>query len=562
MTPRDVQRLARAFEHSAAGIALQSPQGRWLDVNPAFCRMVGYEREALLDKSFTDITHPDDRSRSLGQLERLNRGEIASFRFDKRYIHADGRDVWVRLDVSMVRDEQDRPELIITQVHDITASRQIRDQLTESEARLRSIIRSMAEGVIVVEADGSFSLGNERAAEILGLEGRPLEGMVLADFMHLCTRPDGRAMPVTEYPVWRTLVSGEPQREIVMGVERPDGRAVWVEISTEPVGTEDDGEVRSVVATFSDVTERMHTERALQESEERLSLAVDGAKLGMWDWHLDTGEFSFNRIALVMLGYEAGDVANDVESVRALAHPSDEARLVKQMEAHLAGHLQAFEVDVRMGRKSGGFVWTNMRGRVTRRDARGRPLRVTGMLIDISQRKELERQLHELATTDSLTGLLNRRAGTDKLTAEIERARRAGSALSLVLLDIDHFKQVNDHFGHDVGDRVLREVADLLRARIRKTDAAARWGGEEFALILPETGLDGADRFAGELLARMRGIRTPDGAPLSASFGVVALDADESASALVKRADRLMYRAKHAGRGRVEREPQTRARAS
>jgi len=187
---------------------------------------------------------------------------------------------------------------------------------------------------------------------------------------------------------------------------------------------------------------------------------------------------------------------------------------------------------------------------------------VTGMLIDISQRKELERQLHELATTDSLTGLLNRRAGTDKLTAEIERARRAGSALSLVLLDIDHFKQVNDHFGHDVGDRVLREVADLLRARIRKTDAAARWGGEEFALILPETGLDGADRFAGELLARMRGIRTPDGAPLSASFGVVALDADESASALVKRADRLMYRAKHAGRGRVEREPQTRARAS
>ena len=104
----------------------------------------------------------------------------------------------------------------------------------------------------------------------------------------------------------------------------------------------------------------------------------------------------------------------------------------------------------------------------------------------------------------------------------------------------------------DVGDKVLADLAGLLRERLRRTDTAARWGGEEFAVILPETDCAGGRRFAGELLARMDEIKTPDGKGISASFGVVDYRGDESASELVKRADRLMYRAKQAGRARVE----------
>ena len=307
-----------------------------------------------------------------------------------------------------------------------------------------------------------------------------------------------------------------------------------------------------MVATFSDITQRIETERALRESEERLSLAVEGARLGMWDWQLDTRELTFNDIAACMLDYSDEDVATSVKSVLALAHPDDEKRLINEMEAHLAGSLPLFEADVRMRRKGGGYVWTNMRGRVTKRDSRDKPLRVTGMLIDISRRKELEAELERLATTDELTGLFNRRYGIDAVKNEIARAQRSGRPLALILLDIDHFKGVNDRFGHDVGDKVLADLARLLRERLRRTDTAARWGGEEFAVILPETDCAGGRRFAGELLARMDEIKTPDGKGISGSFGVVDYRGDESASELVKRADRLMYRAKQAGRARVE----------
>jgi len=554
MTAGEIGRLARAFEHSAAGIALQSPDGVWLEVNPAFCALVGYSRDELIGNRFTEITHAEDVERSLEQLSRLNSKEISSFRFDKRYLHANGREVWVRLDVSMVLDDQGRSELIIVHANDITASRQIREQLSENEARLSSIIRSMAEGVVAIEKDGSISVANQRAAEILGAALHALESLSLSDFESDCMRLDGSPMPFEEFPACVTLETGRPQREVVMGLERPDGQEVWIEISTEPVRAEGTDELLAVVATFSDITDRIRTDRALRESEERLTLAVDGAKLGMWDWHLDTRKLRFNAIAERLLGYQKNEVASNIKSVRALVHPDDESVLVDEMEAHLAGTDMFFETDVRMRRKSGDYVWANIRGRVTERDKNGAPGRVTGMLIDISERKALEARLNELATTDELTGLFNRRHGTEVLQQEIARSKRTGGSFGLILLDIDHFKQVNDRFGHDVGDTVLENVAELLRARLRETDAASRWGGEEFAIILPSTDREGGRAFASELLDKMRDIRTPDGNAITASFGVVDYRGDESASELIKRADRLMYKAKHEGRSRVETE--------
>jgi len=540
------------FEHSGGGIALQSPDGVWEEVNPAFCAMLGYSRNELVGRSFTEITHPDDIEPSLEQLRRLNDKEIDSLNFDKRYLHATGHEVWVRLDVSMVLDSAERPELIIIQAHEITTSRQVREQLAENEARLDSVIRSMAEGLIVVDPDGRFSVANQRAAEILGAVPQALESLSLEDFDSDCWRLDGTPMTSEEFPASVTLATGHPQREVVMGLERPDGRQVWIEISTEPVYKDESERIQAVVATFSDITQRIETEHALRESQERLSLAIEGAKLGMWDWNLEAHDLSFNKIAARILGYRENEIASDVSSVRALTHPEDDAHLVDEMEAHLAGTRPFFEADVRMRRKSGGYIWTNMRGRVTERDSRDKPLRVTGMLMDISRRKELEAELERLATTDELTGLFNRRYGIDAVKNEIARAQRSGRPLSLILLDIDHFKGVNDRFGHDVGDKVLGDLAGLLRERLRRTDTAARWGGEEFAVILPETDCADGRRFAGELLARMEEIKTPDGEGISASFGVVDYRGDESASELVKRADRLMYRAKQAGRARVE----------
>jgi diguanylate cyclase (GGDEF)-like protein len=150
-----------------------------------------------------------------------------------------------------------------------------------------------------------------------------------------------------------------------------------------------------------------------------------------------------------------------------------------------------------------------------------------------------------------LTGAFNRRHGQEWLEAAVQTAQRLNHALGFVLLDIDHFKQVNDRFGHDAGDDVLQALAGLLRKRIRRTDAVARWGGEEFAVVLPGTDENGTRRFAEELLTAIRELSTPDGRPITASLGAVVFQSGESAGELVKRADRLMYRAKQSGRDRV-----------
>jgi diguanylate cyclase (GGDEF)-like protein len=169
-------------------------------------------------------------------------------------------------------------------------------------------------------------------------------------------------------------------------------------------------------------------------------------------------------------------------------------------------------------------------------------------------------RLHDIvqfqAITDELTGLVNRRRFLDALRSEITRGQRLGGPLSVVLADLDGFKLVNDRFGHHAGDEVLIAFADLLRAHGRDMDVAARLGGEEFAILLPETGLDGARAVADRLRGSLAGLRIPLGVgesvTVTASFGVAELAESQSVDGLLRAADSALYRAKEHGKNRVE----------
>ncbi|MCU7376227.1 GGDEF domain-containing protein [Paucibacter sp. O1-1] len=162
-----------------------------------------------------------------------------------------------------------------------------------------------------------------------------------------------------------------------------------------------------------------------------------------------------------------------------------------------------------------------------------------------------EAEILVLSLTDALTGVGNRRMLDEVLAREVERSRRTGDVLSLTILDIDHFKRVNDRWGHDTGDRVLRETGAVLLHTMRLADIATRMGGEEFVLVLPGTDLDEAlicaERLRGAMATHDFGLA----APVTASFGVAALTPGESGPALLARADSGLYRAKQEGRNRV-----------
>ena len=185
-------------------------------------------------------------------------------------------------------------------------------------------------------------------------------------------------------------------------------------------------------------------------------------------------------------------------------------------------------------------------------DSARQELEATRTQLSVMQ-TELERAQQQ-AVSDPLTGLPNRRALDGVLSREIARARRHKTQLCVALLDIDHFKKINDTHGHDIGDRALQHLADTIRAAVRETDVLARLGGEEFVLVLPDTPLVGAEFTMNRLL------RTAQGTPLAVndkqvvvafSAGLAQWQGDESPEQIVKRADTAMYQAKSSGRGRV-----------
>jgi len=175
-----------------------------------------------------------------------------------------------------------------------------------------------------------------------------------------------------------------------------------------------------------------------------------------------------------------------------------------------------------------------------------RELARTNRKLEIS-----EQEIRQLSLTDALTGVGNRRRLDEALIMEVERSARYHAALSLMVLDIDHFKRVNDSWGHETGDRILKETGAVLRKMARGTDIATRMGGEEFVVLLPETDLEAAlicaERFRSALEARDCGLP----APVTSSFGVACLQSGESGASLLARADAALYAAKQAGRNRV-----------
>ena len=173
---------------------------------------------------------------------------------------------------------------------------------------------------------------------------------------------------------------------------------------------------------------------------------------------------------------------------------------------------------------------------------------LVGFGVDLSERRRLELELERQASHDRLTGLYNRWKFEEALNLETERARRYGTEFSLVMFDIDRFKEVNDTYGHDVGDAVLRKMAAVVGQQIRRTDILARWGGEEFMILLSETGLDHATRLAEATRIRVAQADFPGPGRLTISLGVTEYLRGETISTLLKRVDNAMYQAKQRGR--------------
>ncbi|MBL3823673.1 diguanylate cyclase [Marinobacter sp. EhC06] len=255
-----------------------------------------------------------------------------------------------------------------------------------------------------------------------------------------------------------------------------------------------------------------------------------------------------------LTGYEPEDLINNrVTSYASLMDDEDNERILGEVQAALDKD-ESFSLEYGLTRQDGSRIWVWERGRgVEEEDG---TVVLEGIVLDISDRKTLENELEEMATRDPLTGLFNRREMSRVLEEELERARRYQRPMAVLWVDFDHFKDINDTFGHAAGDSVLRSISRLLLGSVRSVDSIGRFGGEEFVIVLPEMDLEEAQETAERLRRKVAEEPQPLGndqtVPLTISVGVAVYpDHGQTASTLCAAADKAMYLAKERGRNCV-----------
>ncbi|APW43704.1 bifunctional diguanylate cyclase/phosphodiesterase [Rhodoferax saidenbachensis] len=294
-----------------------------------------------------------------------------------------------------------------------------------------------------------------------------------------------------------------------------------------------------------------------QEQAQRLDLALNGADLGLWDVDLSTGVRNVNARAQEMLGRSPDDPVDALSVWTGNMHPDDLQQVEALRQAHEEGRSFSLVLEYRMQHRDGHWVWIHSRGKVTHRDADGRPQRLMGTYLDITERKAAEAQIAEYAFHDPLTHLPNRRLLMDRLAQAQHASARSRQPAALMFLDLDRFKWVNDTLGHDQGDQLLQQVAERLQLCVRQSDTVARLGGDEFVLVVHKLGENMEDAtvlvraLADKVLASLReplDLGTVQ-YTLTTSIGITLFcGEDVAASELLKRADQAMYQAKADGR--------------
>jgi diguanylate cyclase (GGDEF)-like protein/PAS domain S-box-containing protein len=352
---------------------------------------------------------------------------------------------------------------------------------------------------------------------------------------------------------WSVVVSSGPEFEAGRRMEKATLIAIGGAAGSLLLALFALGQTASHVRLAAALGEADRVNRQLVDRERELLLAQRTAQLGNWSFDPVTRRAIWSEGVYRIFGLEPGASAPGYDQHRRLIHPEDRPRFDQALKAAARG--RPYRIEFRIQRPDGDER-TIVSICTPQRNEAGEVVRVSGTIQDVTERVRLQEALREQAIRDPLTGLFNRRYLDETLPRELANCQRTGEPLAVAMLDLDHFKFLNDVHGHEAGDQVLRAVGERLRCFLRTGDLACRYGGEELTLILPGADLTDARDRLDEL--RLTLMQTPvryrggDLPVVTVSIGLAAAQpADTDAGALLSRADAALYLAKAQGRNRV-----------
>ena len=552
------ERFKLLHNASFGGISIHD-KGIILDCNQGLAEMTQYSLKELMGMDGLLLIAPDYRDlvrknimagyeKSYEAFGMRKNGELFPMQLEARNIPYKGK---------MVRAVEFR---------DLSEKKRAEALLNQTSTRLALATRAGRVGVWDLDIATNTILFDELMLELYGLSKK--NGDIGYEIWRSVIHPDDLAQIDLEM---EKATQGEQELDTEFRVVWPDGSIHTIR-ALATVQYNESGNPQRMIGTNWDITdlkksyartlesnkrlqaeikERKQIEEALRASEEKLQTIIETSPDGIAISSLDgTVEFLTSK-GVSMWGYESPQEIIG-RNVMEFIHPSYREKAIYFITEMLNGHLTG-AAEYLMMRKDGSLFYCEVNANILK-DVDKNPVGILYVERDITERKQLEEELKDLAIKDQLTGLYNRRKIDDVLAEEKLQADRTTQNLAIIMADIDMFKLVNDQYGHMIGDAVLTEVTKILSQGIRKTDVLGRWGGEEFMIICPDTDLTGAIVVAEKLRELIAAHAFEIVGKKTCSFGVAQLRKNETIDELLLRSDLALYRAKERGRNRVEHE--------
>jgi diguanylate cyclase (GGDEF)-like protein/PAS domain S-box-containing protein len=529
------------FDIGNIGVAITSKSKYWLKVNPCICRMFQYSEKELLQMTWKELTHPDDLEKDLQYYNRMLSGEISEYEIDKRFIAKDGAIVYTHLSVAC-RFYDDGSMLVIAGFLDITQRKKTESALQNSKEQLALVLDSSDLGIWDWDIRSNKVASNLRSAQIIGCNLALLNKEPIIWFKAIMTQDRKKLI--------KSLLSIRKghniNHKIEYRVRTLEGEIRWILDTGKVVEVNDKGLPLRMCGTHTDITD-------LKQVEESLSIAASvyhnsSEAMSVFDYqgHIINTNPAFSDIT----GYSAEEIKGLHLSV---LQASEQAEQVNQQIKQCLFEKRYWQGEMLHHRKNGqqytAWVTINTIGEFDTNET------LSVMLFsDISEKKQTEELIWLQANYDTLTGLPNRRMLLEHMKVQIANSSRENSHFALLFLDLDFFKEVNDTLGHDIGDKLLIEASERIKACTRDSDLVARLGGDEFTIVLNNfNNQKGIERVANKILKSLSEpfVLENEMAYISGSIGITLYPEDAlNIEELLKNADQAMYSAKSHGRNR------------
>lgn len=528
-----------------------------IDCNEAAARRMRQKREDLHGKHISELlpattvarlSEIDDEVVSTGTA---NIGQIEQFDYLGQ------NDLYLSCDTTPLFGPAGKVERLVAIATDVTDVINASKQIEEAEHRLDMAMHASDTGLWDWEVPTGKTYYNDVVFSMLGYEAGDLE-MTIDTWKDLC-HPDD--LTLSSRALARHIDGETEHYSCEYRIRRQDGKYVWIRDVGQIVERDQYDLPKRIVGVYISIQELHNaldvieaSNEEMQEAKQRFELAIEGSRDAIFDWDVAADKMYLSPRWAELIKIPIDSVGDTLFDILNYVVPEHMKSAEQEIQQFLAADRRRLDLEFQVVDSNRRRIWVMLRAAALR-DEEGKAVRVSGSVADITSLKDVQKEMERLVQQDHLTGLASRSRLMERLEHAVARSKRSNTFCGILFFDFDRFKVVNDSLGHDVGDKLLCSIAERLTANIRETDTAARFGGDEFVILLEDLNSPReAEAVAGKLLSVCEQPHSIDGHSLvsTASIGYVTTEYSFAETAeLLRYADAAMYEAKRRGRCRA-----------